>query len=63
MTDEYYQSEESYKGFILKIRRFRYSDTRLVYHRACDIFKDNERIGISKTKREAKDLISHGCFR
>lgn len=62
MIDEFYQSEEKYKGFVLKIRRFRLND-KLIYHRACDIFKDGSRVGISKTKKEAKELISDGYIR
>ena len=62
MIDEYCQSEESYKGFVLKIKRFRLSD-RMVYHRSCEIFKDGIRVGVSKTKKEAKDLISGGYIR
>ena len=59
---EYIQSEEQYKGFILKIRRFTLGNN-LTYHRCCDIYYNGKRIGIGKTKKECKDLISHGCFR
>lgn len=62
MIDEFYQSEEKYKGFVLKIRRFRLND-KLIYHRSCEIFKDGSRVGISKTKKEAKELISDGYIR
>lgn len=62
MIDEFYQSEEKYKGFVLKMRRFRLND-KLIYHRSCDIFKDGSRVGISKTKKEAKELISDGYIR
>lgn len=62
MVDEYYSSEETYKGFTLKVKRFRLSD-RMIYHRCCDIFKDGVRVGVSKTKKEAKDLIAGGYIR
>lgn len=60
---EYIQSTETYKGFELKIRRFCLDDRRLIYHRECRIYKDGKSIGISKTKKEAKDLINHGCIK
>ena len=63
MGDEYIQSEEFYKGYVLKIRLYRLDDQSMVYHRNCDIYKDGKRIGISKTKKEAKDLISNGYMK
>lgn len=62
MIYEYTQSEETYKGFILKMRRYKLN-WGTTYHRQCVIFRDNQRVGICKTKKEAKDLIAHGCFR
>ena len=62
MIDEFYQSEEKYKGFVLKMRRFRLND-KMIYHRSCDIFKNDSRVGISKTKKEAKKLISEGYMK
>ncbi len=62
IINSYYQSEEKFKGFVLKVYRFRLTE-KLIYHRRCDIFKDGVRVGISKTKKEAKDLISGGYIK
>lgn len=59
---EYIQSTEEYKGFTLEIRMF-CLDEKNNWHRECRIYKDGKGIAISKTKKEAKDLISHGCFK
>ena len=60
----YVQSIETYSGFELVIVMERFMSSRsLQYHRSCYIFKDNECIGIDKTKKSAKDLIDHGCFK
>lgn len=60
MIREYIQSEEMYKGFKLVMRRYCLDDNRGVYHRQCKVYKGDECIGISKTKKEAKDLIDGG---
>lgn len=60
---EYIQSEESYKGFNLKIRRFCLNSNTLMYHRECLIFKGDNSIAISKTKKEAKELIDGGYIK
>lgn len=62
---EYIQSTEEYKGFILKIRMFMFVDLGYKstgWHRECLIYRGDERIAISKTKKAAKDLIDHGCY-
>ena len=59
MIRDYIQSTEKYKGFTLEIRRFCLNEKN-TYHRECRIYKNGKRIGISKTKKEAKDLISNG---
>ena len=58
---EYIQSTEEYKGFTLEIRMYCLTDKNR-WHRECRIYKDGKRIGISKTKKEVKDLIDHGCY-
>lgn len=62
MIDSYYQSEEHFKGFLLKVRRFRLND-KMIFHRSCEIYKDDVRVGISKTKKEAKELIAGGYIK
>ena len=60
----YVQSVEKYKGFELVIVMQRFDTSRsLQYHRSCHIYKDGECIGIDKTKKSAKDLIDHDCFK
>lgn len=59
MIREYIQSKEEYMGFTLEIRRFCLNE-KMSYHRECRIYKNGKRIGISKTKKEAKDLIKNG---
>lgn len=56
------QSTETYKGFILEIRLFRF-DGKNNWHRECRVYKDGKRIAICKTKKEAKDLITHGYMK
>jgi hypothetical protein len=51
---------ETYRGYELKIRRFCLNEERMVYHRECRIYRSGEMVGISKTKKEAKDLIKSG---
>lgn len=60
MIREYIQSEEDYKGFVLKITRTCLDERRLVYHRRCEVWSNGERIAIGKTKKEIKDLIDGG---
>lgn len=60
MMREYIQSEESYKGFKLVIRMTCLDDRKNNYHRSCEVYKDGERIGIGKTKKECKELIDEG---
>lgn len=62
MIKEYIQSEEQYKGFTLRIRRFCLNEKTLTYHRECIIFRDGVSVGIGKTKKECKELIDYGCF-
>lgn len=62
MLREYIQSEEEYKGFMLVIRMTALSDTG-TYHRSCDVFRNGERIGIGKTKKECKELIDLGYLK
>lgn len=62
MIRSYIQSEEEYKGRILKIEMYCLDDS-MNYHRKCLVFKGNEQIGICKTKKEAKDLIDHGFLK
>ena len=62
MMHEYIQSTEEYKGFTLEIRMCRLSDDGS-YHRSCVLYKDGKSIAISKTKKELKDLIDHGCYK
>ena len=60
----YVQSIETYSGFQLAVVMERFMSQRsLQYHRSCYIFKDDECIGIDKTKKSAKDLIDHECFK
>lgn len=63
MIKEYVQSEETYKGFKLVIRRYCLNDKTLTYHRDCEIYKDGYRVGIIKTKKEAKELIDGGYIK
>lgn len=60
MIKEYIQSEEQYKGFTLKIRRYCLNDKTLTYHRECRIFRGDEYIALCKTKKEAKEFIDGG---
>lgn len=60
---EYEQSRENYMGYTLVIRMFCLDDRRGVFHRECRIEKDGILVGISKTKKEAKDLISGGYMK
>lgn len=60
-NNRYVQSEEAYKGFVLKVIRFQLGKTAM-YHRECELWKDGTRIAIGKTKTEMKDLIDHGCY-
>ena len=58
------QSREQYKGFELVIELYSLDPNNpLRMHRRCKILKDGESIGIDKTKKSAKDLIDHGCFK
>lgn len=63
MIKEYVQSEELYKGYKLQIRRFCLNEETLTYHRECRIFLNDKSIGISKTKKEAKELIDGGYLK
>lgn len=60
MIREYIQSEENYRGFKLVIRMTCLDDRKNNYHRSCEVYKDGERIGIGKTKKECKELINGG---
>ena len=62
-VNEYIQSTEEYKGFVLEIRCYRFSSSKsLAYHRDCRLYKDGVAIARAKTKKELKDLIDHGCY-
>lgn len=63
MINEYIQSVENYKGFVLKIRLFRFDSCKSGWHRECEIYRNQKRIAISKTKKEAKDLIDNNLFK
>ena len=61
---EYTQSVQDYKGFILEVVMTRSYNNPSRFHRTCKIIGvDGSCIAISKTKKEAKDLIDHNCFR
>lgn len=60
MVRQYVQSEEEYKGYLLKVVATCLDDKTLQYHRSCEIFKNGVRIGIDKTKKSAKELIDGG---
>lgn len=62
MIHRYEQSEEFYKGYKLVLCMTSLTD-RLQYHRSCEVYKDNERIAIGKTKKECKDLIDGGYMK
>ena len=58
MKQEYIQSTEDYKGFVLEIRMYCLSNDNK-WHRRCHIYKDNECIAISKSKKEAKEYVNY----
>lgn len=62
MVKSYIQSEEEYKGRILKIEMYCLDDS-VNYHRRCLVFKNGKGIASCKTKKEAKDLIDHGFLK
>lgn len=63
MIRKYMQSEENYRGFKLVIMMTCLDDEKNRYHRTCEIYKDGERIGIGKTKKECKELIKGGYIK
>ena len=62
MMYEFISSTEQYKGYILEVHKYRVHDLDS-FHRMCRVFKDGTPLAICKTKKEAKDLIDHDCFR
>lgn len=60
---EYIQSEEEYKGYLLKIRRYCLDDRRNIFHRNCEVWKNGEHIATGKTKKEIKELIDGGYMK
>lgn len=62
--DKYTASIEDYKGFILEVVMERSHRNPSRCHRSCKIIGvDGSILGISKTKKEAKDLIDHECYK
>lgn len=61
MKQEYIQSVEEYKGFVLKIQMYCLTEMN-DWHRRCQVWKNGKHIAICKTKKEAKDMINHGCW-
>ena len=60
MIDYTHQSTEHYKGFDLVIET--YSLDHIRTHRKCTIFYNGKSLGVSRTKKELKDLIDHGLY-
>lgn len=58
---EYIQSTEEYKGFTLEIRMYCLTNNNR-WNRQCKIYRNGKCIGVSKTKKELKDLINHGIY-
>lgn len=60
----YTSSVQKYKGFTLEVIMETSNRNPSRCHRHCRIIgADGSCIGISKTKKEAKDLIDHDCFK
>lgn len=57
---KYIQSEEQYKGYILRIVMTCLDDRRMQYHRSCEAYHNEKRVAIGKTKKEMKKLIDGG---
>lgn len=62
MIHEYVEFTENYKGYVLETIKYRLHD-RDSYHKRVNVYKDGKSIAVSKTKKEAKDLIDHDCYR
>lgn len=57
--DKYTQSEEKYKGYIIKVVMTRLGQT-MQYRRTCEAWKDGRKVYVGKTKKEMKELIAEG---
>ena len=64
MVVDFIESEEDYMGFVLKVRKYRYTEQKgIIWHRKSELYKNGERIAVSKTKKELKEMIKSGCFK
>lgn len=54
------QSDEEYKGYVLKVVLTRMYNK---WTRSCEVWENGVSIAISKTKKESKDLIDNGCYK
>ena len=59
MVNRYFQSEEEYRGFILKVVMTKLGQS-MQYRKTCEVWKDGKRIAIGKTKKEMKEQIADG---
>lgn len=61
MYSTWVQSTEEYKGFTLEIIMTWFATG--CPHRSCRISRNGKALGISKTKKELKDLIDNGIYK
>lgn len=60
----YTASVQDYKGFTLEVVMETSERNPSRCHRSCHVIGvEGSRIAICKTKKEAKDLIDHDCFK